>query len=602
MTVKYRYPKLKINHPLHSFTNSLRFADYYRAIYNYEFKLLSKNQKSVFTRIVANRKCCICNRTEPFVSFKRKSHAIPVAFGNKWFYTQEECNDCNRKYGNIFENELANMFSAHRLIGKVPKRKGFPKIRIPKRESFMRVTNNGIAVSIENSEREFAFKELNHATISLSVPMPPYYPIRAIKSIAHTLWLILDDHRRVQYKGILKWIKGDVMVMPMHYYIGLVPGPGRDVLSYTIWEKVINDKRLADLIIKFDFSNTFLIWELPDIESNTYLPGILPEISISMYPPFEPQCHFHTVNSDTQLKPMRMSFTFQHEGKKETIYHKVDNKVETVSELKNHKLTEECIYPSVPHLVKLVASRGNEKSEINYTYVTFKETKNGCLKFIITGGHLAGKIEGEITKSKELQMAIEAKYDKLPLAIAKNNFLFFQYINSGCSLDMIALMENRPAIHFETISNPGKLNNDIMFIFESLEVINKEFNVDMRYSQEFTDKEVQDICYLANGILYGEYRLVINNFQIEIDDSDLNKITPMLQSEKNTLRIHHGGKFIIGGLMLDTGGLSIYAKNPQLSTTQKMNNGRTIINIAADLIIFSFDKYLKNNESNKELE
>lgn len=473
MPSEYKPPTLRMNHPKYTFINSLHFADYYRLVYNYEFKLINKNQKLIFTRSVTPRKCCICNRTEPLVSFKRKNHVIPVAFGNKWLYTQEECNDCNQKYGKKFENELANMFSAQKLIGKVPKRKGFPKIRIPKRESFMRVVNNDIAVSIKNSEREFAFRELNHATISLSIPVPPYYPIRAIKSIAHTLWLILNDYRRAQYKGILKWMKGDVMVIPIHYYIGLVPGPGRDVLSYTIWEKVKNDKRLTDLIIKFDFSNTFLIWELPDIESNTYLPGILPEISISMYPPFEPQCDFYTVNSDTQLKPIRMSFTFQYESKKETIYHNVDNKVETVSELKNHKPAEEGIYQSVPHLVRLVASKGNEKIEIRHTYVTFEEVKDDFLKFTIRGGCLAGKIKCEITKSKELQMVIEARYDKLPLAIAKNNFLFFQHISLGCSLDIIALKENRPVTNFETISNPDRLNNDLMFIFESLEVINK---------------------------------------------------------------------------------------------------------------------------------
>jgi len=345
--------------------------------------MYDNNEKRIYLGKNKEKKCCICTRKEPKATFKQKAHIIPASFGNRWLFSQEECDECNMRFGKKYENELASMFSSLRTIGRIRKRKGYPKIRVPKTTSCMQSGKKLITISMINGEGNFEFKQLEDNTLSLSVPAPPYYPIDAIKSIAHTLWLVLDERKRTKYKSILKWITNEIQMFPVNFYDGFMPGSGDGILSFSVWEKTKENEKLADLIVKFHFSNAFIFWELPDFKNDKYLPGILPATEISIFPPYEPKLRMISIQSNKQMRPQKMNFTMHYEKFEELIGDK-QGKYD-IDMIKPEKVENKyAVHYGKPFTAKLTAVKDNAKVVIDYAYLVFKEINENYLKILIT--------------------------------------------------------------------------------------------------------------------------------------------------------------------------------------------------------------------------
>jgi hypothetical protein len=598
-TPKHKVPKLKIQNPLYPFIDQLNFNDYYTPIITYNFNVHDCKQEKIYIGKGKNRKCCVCMRKEPEATFSQETHAIPVAFGNRWLFSLEECDACNAKLGKKYENDLAKMFSAQRIFGRVQKRKGYPKLRIPDKKSKMEILENKIAISIENKEHDFNFKELGDNTISLSVPVPPYYPAHAIKSLAHTLWLVLDEKRRIKYSDILRWITNEIQFSSYNYYEGLVPGPGSGLLSFLVWEKIKEHENLTDLIIKFHFSNTFIFWELPDFKSNKYLPGILPDVDISTFYPYEPKISFESIGHDKQNRPKRAHFTLMYEKKEEFTGDNSPKSYFDLAEL-NKKKTRNKYYTHTgkPFPVRLSAIKDNEKIVIDHSYLVPKDISKEHLQFLISGGHLAGSIELISFRNKSANLTMKLNFEALPPTLAKNSFLFFKTISAGCDLEIKDLATGIS----DTLKTPfcgTILDDDIFIILEFLELINNEFKTLIRYSNDFTKKELQDICYLANGIKYRKFESETKRFQIRIKITDLHNVTKIFKRKPNSIYIRQKGTFVIRNVAVEAGDFKIVAVNPKLTATTYINKEFVEIDITADSIIFDFEKY--HDKINKKI-
>lgn len=75
------------------------------------------------------RSCRFCNQKEKEY-FKHKSHTIPEAIGNKSIISLEECDLCNKKFGETIERDFIHFFDFARLLNKQKMKKGgLPKIK-----------------------------------------------------------------------------------------------------------------------------------------------------------------------------------------------------------------------------------------------------------------------------------------------------------------------------------------------------------------------------------------------------------------------------------------------------------------------------------------
>lgn len=70
------------------------------------------------TELLGEKICLFCNRKAPEVTFRNESHLIPRGLGNKNLLYRYECDSCNKKYGDLLDNDLVRYFSIARILGR----------------------------------------------------------------------------------------------------------------------------------------------------------------------------------------------------------------------------------------------------------------------------------------------------------------------------------------------------------------------------------------------------------------------------------------------------------------------------------------------------
>jgi len=209
----------------------------------------------------------------------------------------------------------------------------------------------------------------------------------------------------------------------------------------------------------------------------------------------------------------------------------------------------------------------------------------------IADGHLAGNIEIISYKDKKVNLIIKPNFEALPASRAKNTYLFLKAINSGCKLIIKNISTKINDIALNILPAGTNLSENVFVILDYLERINNEFKTDIRFSYDFTKKELQDISYLANGIKYGKFKNETKKFQIRIRITDLNNVTEFFKRKSNSIYIRQKGIFIIRDVTFEAGDVKIIAVNPKLTDTTYINKEFVEIDIIADSIIFNFEKY-----------
>lgn len=116
-------------------------------------ELLSKystecNISSVGEVDKAKRICRFCGKSIPDVSFNKIAHAIPEGLGNKAIIDNEECDDCNHRFGNGLDNELIDYFSFHRGIFGIRGKNGIVKNKFE--NGYITQDENGIVIASQN--------------------------------------------------------------------------------------------------------------------------------------------------------------------------------------------------------------------------------------------------------------------------------------------------------------------------------------------------------------------------------------------------------------------------------------------------------------------
>ncbi|PWM79654.1 MAG: hypothetical protein DBY32_01970 [Phascolarctobacterium sp.] len=88
---------------------------------NYTVKLKFKNLENKIHKEVHNieiakdkRKCIFCFNED--AKFSKIAHAIPETLGNHSLISYFECDECNYKFGKMFEDDLAKFMMPYKYI------------------------------------------------------------------------------------------------------------------------------------------------------------------------------------------------------------------------------------------------------------------------------------------------------------------------------------------------------------------------------------------------------------------------------------------------------------------------------------------------------
>lgn len=90
----------------------------------------SSVKKHIGESVRSKRICRFCNKGfNEGRTFKLKAHAFSEALGNKQIVLNEECDNCNAKFGSTIENDFIQYLDVYRVFFRVRGKKGIPKVK-----------------------------------------------------------------------------------------------------------------------------------------------------------------------------------------------------------------------------------------------------------------------------------------------------------------------------------------------------------------------------------------------------------------------------------------------------------------------------------------
>lgn len=182
----------------------LQTVDAILEIYNIAFSIkINKDTPIILLTSSKPKTCRFCGKSYPQVTFKKRAHTPPEFTGNKEVFSAYECDSCNEKYFNLFENALANFllpFSS--LSGKKVKRNKIPKY---KQKGEPIITHKENLISITNIS-ENRIKMLGDDSLEMSLRLPSYIPEYVYRCLVKICLSLMPEKMLSNYEMTLKWL------------------------------------------------------------------------------------------------------------------------------------------------------------------------------------------------------------------------------------------------------------------------------------------------------------------------------------------------------------------------------------------------------------
>jgi len=268
----------QVVHPSWTVRPVPRFEEFYSLIARASYPLKGQSPRRKTHGPFKDRRCAFCGSVSPQVSFSKAAHVIPAAFGNRNHFSNEECDDCNSRYGESTENELSKMLEPERVFSRIRRRSGLPKLKAPGADAYIEGRRENILrVCIQEDDETVQVRSAGEESIEISAYKPPFRPISAIKSLLRSAWMLLSFEDRSKNYFILQLILGCLDIRPVEFFEYFVPGSGYSHASLKLWERS-GEVASSDLVISLTLGNTILSWCSPNLESELYTPSLLPPL------------------------------------------------------------------------------------------------------------------------------------------------------------------------------------------------------------------------------------------------------------------------------------------------------------------------------------
>ena len=180
--------------------------EFYSQYYNdgRSWLLNSMSPELVLGGTSAKQRCRFCNKSVPFVSFKKRAHAVSEMIGNKSLFVDYECDACNQRFGETLENHLGNWSKPLRTVFQIPGKKGVPAIR--SRDKTSRISVKTGILNLDYQEGHLDFYE-NPITgeIAFTAYRDSYRPLLVLKALTKSALNLIPDDRIELFKETIAW-------------------------------------------------------------------------------------------------------------------------------------------------------------------------------------------------------------------------------------------------------------------------------------------------------------------------------------------------------------------------------------------------------------
>lgn len=153
-----------------------------------------------------NRKCRFCGRSEPEVKFRKIAHAIPESIENNNIFSNYECDECNKKFGDTIESDFSNYLFPGRIASCILGKKGTITYKVD--------DNNRIDVQNENWQIKSdgsikLLEEIDENTLQFNLKRQPYVPINVYKALVKMALTVMPEDEICNFGETIKWLQTD---------------------------------------------------------------------------------------------------------------------------------------------------------------------------------------------------------------------------------------------------------------------------------------------------------------------------------------------------------------------------------------------------------
>ncbi|MBO2578401.1 HNH endonuclease [Shewanella algae] len=219
-------------------------------------------------------KCRYCGKSNQEVKFKKIAHAIPELLGNKYLFSNDECDDCNSYFDKHLENNLANFLGISRTTSQILGKKGVPKAKSRSGDRIEAINGDIVIIQTEESD---AYKLLDEQTLRISSSPTPYTPINVYKCFVKIALSAVPEYALKNFSECLRWVrynhkpaKFNPKMLKMH--MTMVPGknPFRHIWLQ-IFKRVMDKKKYPYMTCVIAFSNYMFQFVIPFNKHDKYL-------------------------------------------------------------------------------------------------------------------------------------------------------------------------------------------------------------------------------------------------------------------------------------------------------------------------------------------
>ena len=169
--------------------------------YEISNKLWQENDKKLFLGNKTNRICRFCGKDSSKTTFKKKAHIIPEFMGNKYCFSNFECDNCNDYFGTV-EDSLCNLGGILNSFSTIRGKKGFAKYKDGNEgmEVFAKSTDE-IVIRFKDDEIAKSFiSDTDKNKIKFDTNQYAYTPQDAFKALVKIGICMLNEYELSKYK------------------------------------------------------------------------------------------------------------------------------------------------------------------------------------------------------------------------------------------------------------------------------------------------------------------------------------------------------------------------------------------------------------------
>ncbi len=266
--------------------------------------------------------CRFCGKREPEVKFSDDTHAISELIGNKTLLIKSECDNCNKRFGRDYEDDLAKYLDPVRTLSQTRGKRGIPSFMTTDEVFRMDETADGVVIQLNEGCK---YVDTVNGEIHINIPKKTYTPLAVFKALVFMALSIIPENELSNFIDTINWLNEDIYsnsnydmnVYSSHviecFVEGIKPLP---LNAIVLRRKPGKEVPYAFFVIEFD--NTAFQINIPCIREDALLGD--KTIQIHLFPlPVEPiadlQSGIKDLSSVDPVKGEIASFTIHYDDK-----------------------------------------------------------------------------------------------------------------------------------------------------------------------------------------------------------------------------------------------------------------------------------------------